>query len=89
MQYLVRGKSAAVGTARVRVECLEAIAVFADAALPMLAHAVSSCRPYGLMVRSTTGPSSPDGNGSSSFVQCFQVANVNLPEGLGLPSRTN
>ena len=87
MQYLVRGKSAAVGTARVRVECLEAIAVFADAALPMLAHAISF--PVYLMVRSTTGPSSPDGNGSSSFVQCFQVANVNLPEGLGLPSKTN
>ena len=35
-----------------------------------------------------TGPMSPEGSNLSSLCQCFQVAKVKRPVGLGLPSST-
>src|SRR5512135_292566 len=36
-----------------------------------------------------TGPNNPEGSSLESLVQCFQVANVSRPVGLGLPSSSH
>jgi hypothetical protein len=36
-----------------------------------------------------TGPSKPDSNNGESLFQCFQVAKVMRPVGLGLPAKSH